>query len=252
MKCMIVIPARLQSSRLPEKLLLRAGNKSVLQHTYEAACRSRLACDVVVAVDDARLAEEVAAFGGRSRMTSVDCQSGTDRIAEIARQWQDIDIFVNVQGDEPEIEADTIDAVAQLLMNHPEADMSTAMTPITQLAMLEDPNCVKVLMGANQRAITFSRAAIPLARDGDVASWLAITPPVYFQHIGLYAYRREFLTWFAGQPMGCLEQIERLEQLRAIEDGKTIVATTVPKAAPGIDTLDDFTAFQSRVQSRQS
>lgn len=252
MKCMIVIPARLQSSRLAEKLLLPAGGKSVLQHTYEAAMRSARASEVIVAVDDPRLAHEVDRFGGQARLTRVDCQSGTDRIAEVATMHEDVDIIVNVQGDEPEIEANTIDAVVQCLETHPAAAIATAITPIRQANLLADPNCVKVMMGDDDRAITFSRAAVPHARDGDVATWLASSPPVYFQHIGLYAYRRDFLLWFAAQPPGRLEQMERLEQLRAIEAGRTIVATEVGSATPGIDTLADFEAFRARVESGQS
>lgn len=250
----IVIPARLGSTRLPEKLLLQAGGKSVLQHTYEAAAKSEtsLRCSLehplIVAVDDPRLAAEVDAFGGHARMTGVDCQSGTDRVAEIATVESDTEIFVNVQGDEPEIDPAAIDLVADALREDPTADIATLVTPLRTEALLSDANCVKAVVGGNGHAIYFSRAAVPHAREGFNASLLDADPPVWFQHIGLYAYRREFLLWFAAQPPSRLELAERLEQLRAIEAGRRIVVRRVAAAAPGIDTLEDFRSFVARVE----
>lgn len=248
MKCLIVIPARLASSRLSEKLLLRAGGKSVLQHTYEAASRSGFASEVVVAVDDPRLAAEVDSFGGQALLTSPNCPSGTDRIAEVALRRDDVDILVNVQGDEPEMDPATIDTVGQLLAGRPDADMATAATPIRTVQRLEDPGVVKVAVGQNQRAITFTRAPIPFVRDGVTKTLLQADPPNFWHHIGLYAYRRECLMWFATQPQGSLEKLENLEQLRAIEAGKTILVAPVPAATPGIDTLSDFREFTARVE----
>lgn len=246
---MIVIPARLASSRLSHKLLRRAGGKSVLQHTYEAAARSSIASHLLVAADDPTLIAEVNSFGGEARLTSVNCQSGTDRIAEIALAHEDVDIFVNVQGDEPEIDSHVIDAVASLLASRPTADIATAACPIDTIEKLADPACVKVVMGNEDRAIYFSRAAVPHARDGFSDAFCNMQPPIYWQHIGLYAYRRDFLLWFAAQPPGRLEVIEKLEQLRAIEAGKTIVVAPVGPAARGIDTLEDYLAFQRRVEA---
>ena len=255
MKCQIVIPARLASTRLPEKLLRKAGGKSILQHTYEAACRSTVADGVVVAVDDPRLAEEVESFGGRHIMTSVDCASGTDRIAEVAGSMPEVDVFVNVQGDEPEICPSVVDSVAKLLIEDSEADMATAGTPIRSLTSLGDPSCVKIVMANNEpgtsgqgRAVYFSRAAVPCLRDGDVDESLIREPPIFWHHIGLYAYRREFLSWFAGQPPSVLEQTEKLEQLRAIEAGKKILVTRIESATPGIDTQEDLEAFIARLE----
>ncbi len=253
----IVIPARLASTRLPEKLLRIASGKSILQHTYEAACKSRAATDVIVAVDDERLANEVEAFGGQWMMTSPDCKSGTDRIAEVAAVMTETDIFVNVQGDEPEIEPAIIDRVAAALVDEPDADIATAGTPIRDRSMLEDPACVKIVMaqrenevGAGQgRAVYFSRAVVPHHRDGIDAATLDAEPPLYWLHIGLYAYRRDFLTWFAQRPPSRLEETERLEQLRAIEAGKKIVVARVEGAAPGIDTEADLAGFIRRLSS---
>ncbi|WP_146577327.1 3-deoxy-manno-octulosonate cytidylyltransferase [Neorhodopirellula pilleata] len=253
MRIMIVIPARLASGRLSEKLLLRAAGKSVLQWTYEAAKKATITDRVIVAADDPRLVAEVDSFGGEARLTSVMCQSGTDRIAEIALRNDDVDLFVNVQGDEPEIAATTIDTVAGLLASRPDADIATAICPITSERKLNDPACVKVIMGDHDRAICFSRAPVPFARDGLTPAMLSVDPSSgtrhsFWQHIGLYAYRRDFLLWFATQPPGRLEQIEKLEQLRAIEAGKTIIAAEVPESAPGIDTLEDFREFKDRVE----
>ncbi|MBB3208697.1 3-deoxy-manno-octulosonate cytidylyltransferase (CMP-KDO synthetase) [Rhodopirellula rubra] len=248
MKTMIVIPARLASSRLSEKLLLRAGGKSVLQHTYEAAKRASVTDQIIVAADDPRIVKEVDGFGGEARLTDVNCQSGTDRIAEIALMHDDVDVFVNVQGDEPEIDPGAIDAVAELLMSRPDADIATAACAIDTLAKLEDPACVKIVMGANDRAIYFSRSVVPHARDGGSETLLSSGKTVYWHHLGLYAYRRDFLLWFATQPPGQLEQIEKLEQLRAIEAGKQIVVASVAPAARGIDTLEDFRAFRDRIE----
>ncbi len=254
MRCRIVIPARLASTRLPEKLLQKAGGKTVLQHTFEAAARSSVADGIIVAVDDKRIADEVDSFGGRWLMTSPDCASGTDRIAEVADAMPETEVFVNVQGDEPEIDPKVIDAVASLLTSDPGADMSTAGTPIRDQQLLTDPSCVKIVMGFDEnqcgagqgRAVYFSRAAVPFARDGVDASMLAAEPPIYWHHIGLYAYRREFLNWFAAQPPSLLEQVERLEQLRAIEAGKKILVARIESATPGIDTQEDLDAFIER------
>lgn len=254
MRCRIVIPARLASTRLPEKLLRRAGGKTVLQHTFEAASRASVADGIVVAVDDQRIADEVESFGGQWIMTSPNCASGTDRIAEVARGLPETEVFVNVQGDEPEIDPGVIDSVARLLIVDDKADMSTAGTPIRDARLLNDPSCVKIVMGSDDqaggagqgRAVYFSRAAIPFARDKINDSVLANEPPIYWHHIGLYAYRREFLAWFTAQPPSLLEQTERLEQLRAIEAGKTILVARTESATPGIDTQQDLDDFIQR------
>lgn len=242
----VVIPARLASTRLPEKLLLRAGGKSVLQYTYEAALKARLPSAVTIAVDDSRLEKEAIAFGAAVIMTSVSCQSGTDRLAEVAEHRPDVEIFVNVQGDEPEIDPNAIDQVARSLIDNPWADIATVARPIRELSTLENKNCVKAVIGNDGRALYFSRAAIPCVRDGVNASMLAAEPPLFWHHVGLYAYRRGFLRWFQAQPVGRLEQVEKLEQLRALESGKQIVVTRIDAAPAGIDTQDDFDAFLAR------
>ncbi len=242
----VVIPARLASSRLPEKLLLRVGERSILQHTYEAARRAAGIDGITVAVDDPRLAQEVDDFGGNGLMTSVDCRSGTDRVAEVAVRLPEVDIFVNVQGDEPEIEPAAIEQVSQLLIDHPAADIATVATPIRSLDQLEDANCVKVVINPAGEAIYFSRAAVPHVRGGVTPADLAAEPPLFWQHVGLYAYRRDFLLWFAAEQPAALEQAEKLEQLRALAAGRKIVVGRVDSVAAGIDTLADFEAFCQR------
>ncbi len=244
----VVIPARLGSTRLAEKLLLRATGKSVLQHTYEAAKRAQLPSGVTIAVDHPRLQEEVARFGGKSVMTRPECPSGTDRIAEALQEIPDAEIIVNVQGDEPEMEPGAIDLVVRLLREHPEASIATVGTPIREIARLNNPNCVKIVMGNHQRALYFSRAAVPFVRQGIKEEDLHEEPPLFWHHLGIYAYRRDFLRRFAALPVGRLEQLEKLEQLRALEAGEVIVAGRVDRAPPGIDTAEDYQAFVGRVQ----
>ncbi len=246
MRSQIVIPARLRSTRLPEKLLRRVGGKSILHHTHDAASRAAVTDGVVCAVDDPKLIAEVESFGGRALLTSVACASGTDRVAEAAAATTGVDLFVNVQGDEPEIEPAVIEAVLAQLAANPDAAIATAVTPIRDPRRLEDPACVKAVVGAGGRALYFSRAPVPHLRDGDLDGAVHETPPRFFQHVGIYAYRRDFLVWFAAAPPSTLEQTEKLEQLRALEAGKSIVVVEVASAPLGIDTAADLQAFESR------
>lgn len=245
----VVIPARFASQRLPEKLLLQVGGRSIIQHTYVAASQAAGIDQVLVAVDDPRIAQEVADFGGEALMTSPECQSGTDRVAEVALRKTEFDIFVNVQGDEPEIEPQAIEEVTRLLVENPDVGMATVATPIRDPALLADPNCVKVVCTDAGEALYFSRSAIPAIRDGADSVDFAQDPPRFWQHVGLYAYRRDFLLWFAVQPVGTLEQTERLEQLRALQAGRRILVGRVTQAARGIDTLADFEAFRDRYEA---
>lgn len=248
-RCQIVLPARLASSRLPEKLLRKSGGKTILHHTYEAASRSLFGKDIVVAVDDPKLAREVDSFGGQWLMTSKSCASGTDRLAEVAEALPNTHVFINVQADEPEIDPASIDRVARTLIEDPGADIATAGTPIRDRQQLEDPACVKILMSEREgqgRAVYFSRAPIPFVREGLLQTHFKAEPPIFWHHIGLYAYRREFLKWFASQPPSQFEQLEKLEQLRAIDAGKRIVVARVSTATPGIDTPDDFQRFERK------
>ena len=249
MKSWGIIPARLASTRLPRKLLLRETGKTVLQHTYESARRASHPAGYCVAVDDSELFAEVEAFGGRAVMTSPDCPSGTDRVAEVARTLpDDVEIIVNVQGDEPEIAGAAIDLVVDILERDPTLVMATLATPIRERAMLDNPAVVKVVCDARGRALYFSRSLVPHPREG-ADEWLAGGPSPFLQHIGLYAYRREFLMQLAAMPPSRLERIEKLEQLRVLEAGFEIGVGLVDEPTRGIDTPDDYRRFVERMRA---
>jgi 3-deoxy-manno-octulosonate cytidylyltransferase (CMP-KDO synthetase) len=241
----IVIPARLASTRLARKLLLSETGKPLIQHTYEAAQKASRPAGVLVAADCEEIASVVRSFGGRVELTSPDCASGTDRVAEIARKLPDIDVLVNVQGDEPEISAASIDLAVELLERNPTAVMSTLATPIREKGKLHDPACVKVVFDQHGRALYFSRSPIPFARTWD-DSLLAANPPHFHQHIGLYAYRRDFLLRLATLPRSPLEQLESLEQLRVLHHGHTLLVGTIDEPSIGIDTPEDYAQFVRR------
>lgn len=252
LQSIVVIPARFASTRLPRKMLLRDTGKSLIQHTYEAASRARRPSAVVVATDHADIAAEVESFGGSAVMTSPDCESGTDRVAEVARRLTQADLFVNVQGDEPEISADAIDRLIEMMEQSPTAGMATLCTPIRTPEQLAAAACVKVVFDSRGRALYFSRSPIPFVRDATppaTACGLAAPfnqPPLHFQHLGLYAYRRETLLSFATLPPSTLEQAEKLEQLRLLQAGGEILIDVIQHAATGIDTPEDYAAFVAR------
>lgn len=245
----VVIPARLASTRLPRKLLLAETGKPLVQHTYEAALQAQRPLGICVAADHDEIANAVRAFGGDVRMTSPDCASGTDRVAEIARELTDADILVNVQGDEPELAGSSIDRVVSLLEDDPDLAMATLATPIRKREVLDDPSCVKVVFDRKGRAMYFSRSPIPHARNWDDAL-LTADPPHFYLHIGLYAYRREFLLRLASLERTSLEKLESLEQLRVLENGYQIGVGIVDEPTIGIDTPEDYRAFVSRMACR--
>jgi 3-deoxy-manno-octulosonate cytidylyltransferase (CMP-KDO synthetase) len=247
LRSQIVIPARLHSTRLPRKLLLRETGKTLIQHTYEAARRARRPRGVIVATDAAEIADEVRRFGGEARMTSPTLASGTDRVAEVARDLADAEVLVNVQGDEPEVSGTAIDLAVELLERDRQAVMSTLATPIRSHEKLHDPACVKVVCDDRGRALYFSRSMIPCPREWDDAL-LHLTPAVFHQHIGLYAYRRDFLLELARLPRAALEKVENLEQLRVLASGRSIVVGVIDEPTIGIDTPADYAAFVERVR----
>jgi 3-deoxy-manno-octulosonate cytidylyltransferase (CMP-KDO synthetase) len=244
-RAVIVIPARLASTRLPRKVLLAESGKPLIQHTYEAAEQAARPLGVIVAADCEEIAQVVRSFGGRVELTSPTCASGTDRVAEVVRRLTDVDIIVNVQGDEPEIAPQAIDLAIELLERDSTAVMSTLAAPIRTKERLHDPACVKVVFDQRGRAIYFSRAAIPYARDWNDAL-LTADPPHFYQHIGLYAYRREFLLRLAGLPRAGIERVENLEQLRVLDAGYTILVGMIEEPTIGIDTPEDYREFVER------
>ncbi len=245
----VVIPARLQSTRLPRKLLLKETGKTVLQHTYESAMRAKRPKAFWIAADDQEIVDEVRRFGGHVQMTDPNAASGTDRVAELATRLPQADIVVNVQGDEPDISGEAIDLAVEMLERNPEVNMSTLATPIRTRQQLEDPACVKVVCDERGRALYFSRSPIPHAREWD-DRLLRAEPPVFLQHIGLYAYRRDFLIQLAKMAPARWEQVERLEQLRVLAAGWPIQVGIVNEPAIGIDTPADYRAFVDRHRRR--
>jgi 3-deoxy-manno-octulosonate cytidylyltransferase (CMP-KDO synthetase) len=229
-------------------MLLRETGKTLLQHTYEAARAARRPAGVLVATDHAEIAAEVERFHGDFVMTSTDCASGTDRVAEVARKLPRAEIVVNVQGDEPEMSPENIDCVIELLERNPTAGMATLATPLRSHEQIANPACVKVVFDNHGRALYFSRSPIPFVRDAATACDLApnIEPPMYYQHLGIYAYRREVLLEVAALPPSSLEMAEKLEQLRMLQSGGTILVGVVEHASSGIDTPADYAAFVAR------
>jgi 3-deoxy-manno-octulosonate cytidylyltransferase (CMP-KDO synthetase) len=239
----VVIPARYASTRLPGKALLPMAGKPMVQWVWERAGQSR-AAEILIATDDSRIAEAAKSFGATVAMTAASHPSGTDRIAEVARarSWDARDIVVNVQGDEPLIPPALIDQVAGLLEQNAAADMATLGVPLTRLEQLMDPNVVKVVMDCVGRALYFSRAPIPWQRDSAPAGFASQTSFAGARrHIGIYAYRVSALLRLASWPATPLETAEKLEQLRALENGLQIrVADCVEPAGPDVNTPEDL------------
>ncbi len=239
----VVIPARYASSRLPGKALLGIRGKPMIQWVYERA-RSSRADDVLIATDDLLIVSAAHSFGAEAIMTAPSHASGTDRIAEVARArgWPESDIVVNVQGDEPLVPPALIDQVASLLESNPQASIATLATPIGSLAEFMDPNAVKVVSDREGRALYFSRAPIPWDRDGATAG--LVTQRSFLgarRHVGIYGYRVSGLLRLAALKPTPLEQQEKLEQLRALENGLEIrIADCVEQPGPDVNTAADL------------
>lgn len=248
MKSLIVIPARLNSTRLPGKMLLAETGKPLIEHTFDAACKSQKANHQIVATDDDSIFRVVEAFGGTVQMTDAGHRSGTDRVAEVARGHSEFEIIVNVQGDEPDIPAAAIDLAISILQDNPDAVMATLATPIRSKKALDDPACVKVVVDAAGRALYFSRSPIPHPRTFD-PGLLSRKPPVFLQHVGLYAYRRDFLLQIAELPPCDSETTESLEQLRVLHAGYSIHVGQIDAPIIGIDTPEDYQQFVSSISN---
>ena len=239
----VVIPARYASARLPGKPLSIIAGKPMIQWVYERARASR-AQEVLVATDNPLIVSAARAFGAETVMTAITHKSGTDRIAEVARLrgWTDSDIVVNVQGDEPLIPSASIDQVGSLLEFHAGAGIATLATPIGSLAEFMDPNVVKVVTDGEGRALYFSRAPIPWEREGAAAGMVSQESFAGARrHVGIYGYRVGGLLRLAALPPGPLEQQEKLEQLRALENGIEIrVADSAAPPGPDVNTAADL------------
>ncbi|RPJ59934.1 MAG: 3-deoxy-manno-octulosonate cytidylyltransferase [Acidobacteria bacterium] len=225
-----VVPARFASTRLPGKPLLQIAGKPLIQWVYEAASRASCLEQVIVATDDERIYRTVLDFGGQAMMTRSDHQSGTDRVAEIAA-CIDADVFVNVQGDEPLMAASTIEAVCRPFALNPGLQISTARIRIVDPEEARKPQVVKVVTDAEGQALYFSRSLIPFPRR---------EPATWYKHVGIYAYRRQFLLALRDLKPSPLEAAECLEQLRFLENGYVIGVVEVAEDSLGIDTPEDL------------
>jgi 3-deoxy-manno-octulosonate cytidylyltransferase (CMP-KDO synthetase) len=241
----VIIPARYGASRLPGKPLLRLAGRPVIEHVFARAAQTG-AEQIVVATDDARIADVAQGFGAAVRMTRSDHASGTDRLVEVV-DCLDLPadaVVVNLQGDEPLMPPALIEQVAGLLSASPKAAMATLCTSLRDVDKWHDPHVVKVVTDHSGRALYFSRAPIPWNRTGSGGDAAMAAR----RHIGLYAYRAGFLRDYPGLPVSQLERLEQLEQLRALEAGVRIqVADAIEVPGPGIDTADDLLAAEARL-----
>ncbi|HSW49558.1 MAG TPA: 3-deoxy-manno-octulosonate cytidylyltransferase [Bryobacteraceae bacterium] len=235
-----VIPARYASSRFPGKALALIAGKTMLQHVWERASRARSLSRLLIATDDERIQAAARGFGAAARMTRADHPSGTDRAAEVAAA-DPAGIVVNIQGDEPLIDPAAIDAAVAALLEAEDAPMGTLKKRITGPAELHNPNVVKVVTGLGGNAIYFSRSPIPFARSGE---------SVHFKHIGLYVYRKAFLVGYSALPVGPLEETEKLEQLRALENGFKIRVVETAYDSLGVDTPEDLRRVSAVVEEQ--
>jgi 3-deoxy-manno-octulosonate cytidylyltransferase (CMP-KDO synthetase) len=238
----VVIPARYASTRFPGKMIAADTGWPLVQHVVDQVKKAKLVRNVIVATDDHRIVQAVKPFGTIVTMTAPEHQSGTDRIWQVVREWPG-ELIVNVQGDEPEIEPEVIDGLVEHMESPAGADddMATAATLFPQGADPNDPNLVKVVMRQDGRALYFSRAPIPYRREPESKENAA-----YYLHLGIYAYRWQFLLDFSKWPPSSLEKTEKLEQLRALERGRSIYVLKVARATHGIDTPEQYAAFVKR------
>ena len=236
-----VIPARYDSTRLAGKVLLKETGKYLIQHTYEQVLCAKRVDKVIVAVDDENVLQACKEFGAEAVMTAKDHQSGTDRIAEAVKDIK-ADIVINVQADEPEIDPSNIDLLASLIESDAGCGMATLIADFDDISQIENPDIVKCIVDSNNYAIYFSRLPLPYCRDkagvGELSS--------YSRHLGIYAYRKDFLGKFTSMAQSRLEKLEKLEQLRAIENGYKILTGRVDHHCDGIDTKQQYEAFVNR------
>jgi 3-deoxy-manno-octulosonate cytidylyltransferase (CMP-KDO synthetase) len=232
---LIVVPSRLGSTRFSKKVLAPLDGKPIVRWCWEAATAAKVG-DVLIATEAQEVADAVTAFGGKAVMTSASCQSGTDRCFEAAKGRRD-DFIINVQGDQPFIKPETIRAVVKLLQEDRMVDIATAVMKLEDAQRASDPNVVKVAMNAQKRCLYFSRSLIPFPRNPATAR--------YWEHLGIYGFKRAALERFVSLPPSPLEVTESLEQLRALEAGMTIAAAVVEDFPVAIDTPEDLSRAET-------
>jgi 3-deoxy-manno-octulosonate cytidylyltransferase (CMP-KDO synthetase) len=239
MKTVAVIPARLGSTRLPRKMLREIAGTPLVGRVYQAVCASRGLSDVIIATDSEEILEACNAHGWKARMTSSSHHSGTERVQEISTRVG-ADVYLNVQGDEPLTRPEQIATLLDL-MKDSSVPVGTLKTPCSH-DDIRNPSAVKVVTAANGRALYFSRATIPFDRDASA--------PMYFKHLGLYAYRKRALDFCVSQPDSSLERAERLEQLRFLENGISIYVAETPYDSIGVDTEEDLRRVEEILSNR--
>lgn len=244
MTATVIIPARLGSTRFPAKIVASSTGRPLVQHVVDQVRQCQRVRQVIVASDDQQIIDAVQPFGTLAVMTHASHQSGTDRIAEVATGLED-EIIVNVQGDEPEIEPEIIDRLIERLQTSDD-QMATAATAFPPAARVEDPNLVKVVINQKGYALYFSRCPIPYWCDPDT-----MAAPTYFLHLGIYAYRRQFLLDFSSWQPSRLEMAEKLEQLRVLDRGQRIFVLKADRATHGIDTPAQYEEFVERFNTRR-
>jgi 3-deoxy-manno-octulosonate cytidylyltransferase (CMP-KDO synthetase) len=238
-----IIPARYASTRLPGKPLIDICGKAMIQHVYERASQATVLDKVIVATDDQRIKDEVIDFGGEAVLTSKEHQTGTDRLAEAVDRIE-ADIVVNIQGDEPLIVPDMIEEAVEPLLVDESIVMGTLKKKIENLAELKNPNLVKVVTDQDDYALYFSRSPVPYWQEEGEEG-------IFFKHIGLYVYQKDFLLKFARLESTPLEKIESLEQLRALENGYQIKVVETEYAAIGVDTEQDLEKVRGLIENGQ-
>lgn len=241
-KTAIIIPARYGSSRLEGKPLLKVAGKTVIQWVYEKAMQAQLADMIIVATDDKRIYDAVAAFGGVAEMTSVNHKCGSDRIREVVDRHPEISYIVNLQGDEPLIEPSAIDEVARNVKEDANADISTLVRVLKDEDEINNPNLVKCVRDKNGFALYFSRSKIPYERNPISGE--------FYGHLGIYGYKRDALIKMTSLEQTPLEKTESLEQLRALENGMKIKTSVVDFVPVGIDTAQDLEKFKAIVETK--
>ena len=246
-RVLAIVPARFASTRFPGKIIASLGGKPLVLHTYERTCEASLVDQVLIATDAREVAQALAPYGVIPVMTREDHASGTDRIAEVAAEIP-AEIVVNVQGDEPLIDPQIIDAAVRALLDDPEVVMATARRLIVDEADITNPNVVKVVCDARGRALYFSRCPIPYIRD---AADRGAAAACYWQHIGLYAYRRDFLLAYARMHQTPLERLEKLEQLRILENGYKIAVVDTAYESLGVDVPEDLERVRAIWETRR-
>jgi len=246
LKVVVVIPARYGSTRLPGKPLVSLAGRPMIQYVFERAKRAQTVGRVIVATDDQRIVEAVNAFGGVAVMTRLDHRTGTERVAEVAAR-EEGDVFVNVQGDEPLIDPVSIDTVVGALLEEPAAQIATVATPVRHAGDIMDPNVVKTVFDFDGNALYFSRAPIPWVRDTQSKVHVK-----YWKHLGLYAFERHALLEYPTLPLGELERVEQLEQLRWMENGWKIRVAEVAHDAVSVDVPEDVARVERWMKAEKS